>query len=101
MKQTKTFGLIFVLVALLCSVQSWAGSSYYKNLSITIKNPETAKGRVYLAPLVDADTAYCVVSKDPKVAKVAGNLSASVGDFKVNMFVLPADGYVLECLALP
>ena len=35
MKQTKTFGLIFVLVALLCSVQSWAGSSYYKNLSIT------------------------------------------------------------------
>ena len=101
MKQTKTFGLIFVLAALLCSVQSWAGSSYYKNLSVTIKNPETAKGRVYLAPYVDDDTAYCAISKDPKEGKVVGSFSDSRGVFKVKMFVFPADGYVLDRLVTP
>ena len=101
MKQTKTFGLIFVLMALLCSVQSWAGSSYYKNMSVTIKNPETAKGRVYLAPHVAEDSAYCTISKDPKEGKVVGSISDLDGEFKVDMFVFPADGYVLDRLVPP
>lgn len=101
MKQTNFISLILVFVTLVCSTQTWAGGSYYKNLSFTVKNPETAKGRVYLTPHNSSDTAYCTISKDPKVAKVEGNFSNSGTYFKANMFVFPADGYVLDCLTTP
>ena len=101
MKQTKTLRLFFVLAVLLFSSPTWAGSSYYKNLSFTVKNPETAKGIVYLAPYTESDNDYCEVSKDPKVARVRGNMTASGNEFKVKMFALPADGYVLDCLTSP
>ena len=52
MKQTKTLRLLFALAVLLFSSPTWAGSSYFKNLSFTVKNPETAKGIVYLAPYI-------------------------------------------------
>ena len=70
MKQTKTLRLFFVLAVLLFSSPTWAGRSYYKNLSFTVKNPETAKGIVYLAPCIKSDNNHCEVSKDPKVARV-------------------------------
>lgn len=101
MRQTKIIGLIVVFVTLVCSIHIWAGDTYYKNLSFTVKNPETAKGRVYLTPHNSSDTTYCTISKDPKVAKVEGNFSNSGSDFKVNMFVIPANGYVLDCLTTP
>lgn len=101
MKQTKTLRLFFALAVLMMSSNTWAGTTYYKNLSITIKNPEPARGKVYLTPYMESDTAYCEVSKDPKVAKVRGNLTEVGGNFKVKMFVLPEDGYVLECLPSP
>ena len=81
MKQTKTLRLLFALAVLLFSSPTWAGSSYFKNLSFTVKNPETAKGIVYLAPYIKSDTAYCEVSKDPKVARVRGNMTASGNEF--------------------
>ncbi len=102
MKKLKSLGLIVVLVMSFCSIQSsWAGDTYYKNLSVTVRNPETAKGRVYLTPYNSSDSTYCTVSKDPKVAKVEGNLSTEGKKFRVNMFVIPADGYVLDCLTTP
>lgn len=101
MKQKSVIGMIVVFVVLLCSAQSWAGDTYYKNLSFTVKNPETAKGRVYLTPYNSSDSTYCSISKDSKVAKVEGNLSNNGSDFRVNMFVIPADGYVLDCLTTP
>ena len=101
MKQTKTLRLLFALAVLLFSSPTWAGSSYFKNLSFTVKNPETAKGIVYLAPYIKSDTTYCEVSKDPKVARVRGNMTASGNEFKVKVFALPADGYVLDCLTTP
>lgn len=101
MKQTNVMGLIVVLLALLCSMPSWAGATYYKNLSLTIHNPETAKGRVYLTPGNASDTAFCVISKNPRFAKVEGNFSNNGNAFQVKMFVLPADGYVLKRLITP
>lgn len=98
MKQTKTLRLFFVLAVLLFSSPTWAGRSYYKNLSFTVKNPETAKGIVYLAPCITSDNNHCEVSKDPKVARVRGYMTASGNKFIVKMFALPADGYVLDCL---
>lgn len=53
---------------------------------------------MYLAPYIESDKDYCEVSKNPKVAKVRGNMTASGNEFKVKMFSLPADGYVLDCL---
>ncbi len=101
MKQTKAIGLIVVLMTLFCFTQSRAGDTYYKNLSFTVKNPETAKGRVYITPHSNSDTTYCKISKDPKIAKVEGNLSNEGSRFKVDMFVIPSDGYVLDCLTTP
>jgi len=103
MRKAKSLGLLVALVAILCSVQtSRAGeTTYYKNLSFTVRNPETANGRVYLTPYNASDTTYCTISKDPKVAKVEGNFSNTEKDFRVNMFALPADGYVLDCLSTP
>lgn len=103
MSKFKSLGFLVALVMSLCSMQTaWAGATtYYKNLSFTIRNPETAKGRVYLTPSESADTAYCKISKDPKIAKVEGNLSTENGNFRMDMFVLPADGYVLDCLTTP
>lgn len=102
MSKIKSLGLIVALVMSFCSIQtSWAGDTYYKNLSFTVRNPETAKGRVYLIPTNRFDTTYCTVSKDPKVAKVEGNFSNSGNKFQVDMFVIPADGYVLDCLSTP
>ena len=98
MKQTKTLRLFFALAVLLFSSPTWAGSSCYKNLSFTVKNPETAKGIVYLAPYIKSDNDYCEVSKDPKVARVRGNMTALGNEFKVKVFSLPEDGYVLDCL---
>ncbi len=102
MSKIKSLDLIVVLVMSFCSIQTlWAGDTYYKNLSFTVRNPETAKGRVYLTPYNSSDSTYCTVSKDPKVAKVEGNLSNEGKNFQVNMFVIPADGYVLDCLTTP
>lgn len=101
MRQTRIIGLVLVFVTLVCSIQTWAGDTYYKNLSFTVKNPETAKGRVYITPYCDSDTTYCNVSKDPKEGKVEGYLSNNGSNFYVNMFVIPADGYVLDCLTFP
>ena len=101
MKQSKVIGLIVVLMSFFCFNQSLAGDTYYKNLSFTVKNPETAKGRVYLTPHNSSDTTYCRISKDPKIAKVEGNLSNFGEGFKVDMFVIPSEGYVLDCLTTP
>lgn len=101
MKQTKAIGLIVALMTLFCFTQSRAGDTHFKNLSFTVKNPETAKGRVYLTPHSSSDTTYCKISKDPKIAKVEGNLSNEGSGFKVDMFVIPSDGYVLNCLTTP
>ena len=101
MKQSKVIGLIVVLMSFFCFNQSFAGDTYYKNLSFTVKNPETAKGRVYLTPHNSSDTTYCRISKDPKIAKVEGNLSNFGEGFKVDMFVIPSEGYVLDCLTTP
>lgn len=103
MTKVNILGLFLVVVMTVCSSQmSWAGgTSYYKDLSIAVKNPETAKGRVYLRPHNDYDTTYCIISNDPQIAKVEGNFTANDGKFKVNMFVFPSDGYVLDCLSSP
>lgn len=101
MRQRNFLGLLSLLAALICSIDSYAGDTYYKNLSFTVKNPDTAKGRVYLTPYNKSDSTYCTISKDPKIAKVEGNLSTDDSAFRVNMFVIPADGYVLDCLATP
>ncbi|MDE5813878.1 MAG: leucine-rich repeat domain-containing protein, partial [Muribaculaceae bacterium] len=73
----------------------------YKNLSFTIDNPETAKGRVYVAPIYQDDAKYCKVTNEPKIAKIVGNISDFLGEFDVRFFVMPADGYVLDCLTTP
>ncbi len=99
MKQPKVICFIVVLVVLLCQTQSWAGDTYYKNLSFAVKNPETAKGKVYLTPDNVSDVPYCTISDDPKIAKVEGNISNSGNRFILKMFALPADGYVLDCLS--
>lgn len=103
MTKEKIFGLFLVVLMTVCSYPtSWAGgTSYYKNLSFTVKNPETAKGRVYLRPHNDSDTTYCTISKDLKIAKVEGNFSDNYGKFQVDLFVFPSDGYVLDCLSTP
>lgn len=101
MKRTKIISFIAVAAAMLCSTQAWAGATYFKNLSLTVKNPETAKGRVYLTPHNSSDTSFCTISKKPEVAKVEGNLSNVGAGFYVDMFVFPADGYVLDCLTTP
>lgn len=76
-------------------------TTHYKDLSITVKNPDTAKGRVYLVPNEDNDTAYCKISRNPAEGKVEGNFSAWGSSFKVDMLVLPQNGYVLERLCSP
>lgn len=101
MKQTKAIILIIALLTSLSPIQSWSGSVYYKNLSITVKNPETAKGRVYLTPYNQSDTTYCTITYKPEIAKVGGNLSNNGTNFQVRMLALPADGYVLDCLTSP
>jgi len=94
---------VFAVMALLAVsvMTATAGKSYYKNLSITVKNPDSAKGVVYLTPYYDSDTSYCQVTISPNEAKVKGNLSNDGDKFKVYMYALPADGYVLDCLTTP
>lgn len=98
MRRTNIIGLIAVVLTLTCSLQTWAGETRYKNLSIKVYNPNTAKGRVYLRPYFDDDTTYCYISEDPRKALVKGNFTNDGDAFKVKMFVLPAEGYVLDCL---
>lgn len=101
MKQKSAIGLIAVIVSLLCSIQTWAGDTYYKNLSFTVHNPEPAKGRVYILPFISSDTAYCEVINKANTAKIEGNLSDSGGEFKIKIIPTQSDGYVLGGYCTP
>lgn len=99
MKRANFIGFIAVLIALSCSINTWAGEKYYKNFSIKIYNPDTAKGRVYVLPYNETDTAFCTVSEDPAVAGIDGYLSNVDDKFKVNILAIPEDGYVLSYIS--
>lgn len=99
MKRANLIGFIAVLITLSCSINTWAGEKYYKNFSIKIYNPDTAKGRVYVLPYNETDTAFCTVSEDPAVAGIDGYLSNVDNKFKVNILAIPEDGYVLSYIS--
>lgn len=101
MRQKQIIVSICVILALLCPILTWAGDTYYKNLSITVNNPEPAKGRVYLMPYHLSDTSICKVSNTAKLSSIKGFLSDSEGKFVVDFYALPNDGYVFSHLAVP
>ena len=102
MKKFRIILPIMVMLMFFCGIPcAHAGKSYYKDLSMTIHNPETAKGKVYLTTYSTIDKDYCKISEDTNKAKVEGSIAANGKDFKVKFFALPNDGYVLDCLTTP
>lgn len=93
--------LVSITVLGVQNAQAYDGPSYYKNISFTVKNPEPAKGKVFVIPYNLSDTASCNISKDPKEGSVKGYLSNNGNDFKAYVFAMPEKGYVLDCLTTP
>ncbi|MDE5757184.1 MAG: hypothetical protein K2H85_01090 [Allobaculum sp.] len=95
-----------LLLSLLSATPIWAGDiidydpfgfgydynrkNYYKNISLTVHNPESAKGKVYLTPYFRSDSTYCRTINDPKIAKLEGNITNAGKDFKVSIYAMPA-----------
>lgn len=79
-----------------------AGNTYrYKDIAVTVKNPDPAKGRVYLSPYHQDDTSHCSISNLLTQAKIDGNLSTTNNKFDIYIIPDAAPGYILDCLSFP
>ena len=102
MKRTVLKSLLCLCAILLPGMMHAGATTYYKNFKLQVRNPEPAKGKVYIEPQNDSDRGlYCKTTNDANGGCVDGSLSTTKGEFNVNIIPSPAPGYVFVCLATP